>query len=784
MGEETILARLQAVLDTVVDGIIIIDMRGNIETFNQSAERIFGYAAAEVIGQNINMLMPEPYHSQHDGYLERYHTTGEAHILDGILELLGRRKNGGTFPMELAVSKIALGHEPHFTGIVRDISVRKQAELQQAKSRKELADFKAALDEHAIVATTDADGFITYANDKFCSISKYAREELLGQNHRIINSLHHPKVFFTEMWETISNGHIWKNEIKNRAKDGSFYWVDTTIIPLLGENGQPVQYIAIRADITARKQAEQALVSARDMADAANRAKDSFLATMSHEIRTPLGGMMGMLELLGYTPLNDDQRETLQAARDSGQSLLRIVNDILDWSKIEAGQLGISPQATSLTQLVTGVVNTYARVASANSLILEQYVDTRLSSAHIVDPLRLGQVLNNFVSNALKFTRKGGVKVRAELLCLQDGVERVRFSVTDTGAGIDKEVQKRLFQNYSQESADTARMYGGTGLGLAICRKLADLLDGQIDLETAPGLGSTFSITLDLPVTVTAAIQMLESPSVIEIPIHALEQSVVKADAPTVLVVDDHPVNRKLLVIQLGLLGLRGEPAENGEKALAMWRNGQFDLIITDCHMPKMDGYELAQTIRKIELDHVRPRTPIFAWTANALAGELERCRSVGMDEMLVKPANLLILQETLSRWGLGATASVRAGHEESDDVVSIIDLKVLDELSDNPVVKAEVLLDFMAQTRSDCADLQVALEAHDLPASQRLAHRMKGASRMVGAHELASACEAIEQAARQGHLECKDTVNMALQRLEAYLLKKDGTIKEETDIG
>ncbi|TAN71849.1 MAG: PAS domain S-box protein, partial [Gallionella sp.] len=325
---------IRTILDTVMDGIITIDDHGIVETINPAAERIFGYAAANVIGQNVNMLMPEPHRSQHDGYLERYRATGKACVLGTSgREVAGQRKDGSVFPLELAVNEMWLGNQRHFAGMVRDI--------------------------------------------------------------------------------------------------------------------------------TGRKQAEELLYQAKEKAEYANRAKDSFLATMSHEIRTPLSGLLGMLELLSLSPLNGEQRETLQTARDSGKSMLRILSDILDWSKIEEGKLQLATRATSISQLVAGVASTYARVASANSVVLSRHIDTRLSPAHIVDPLRLSQVLNNFVSNALKFTHKGTVDIRAELLARHDGIEQVRFSVRDTGIGINKAQQSRLFQHYEQASAETARMYGG-----------------------------------------------------------------------------------------------------------------------------------------------------------------------------------------------------------------------------------------------------------------------------------------------------------------------------------
>ena len=251
----------------------------------------------------------------------------------------------------------------------RDITELRQLEEQMTKDIETLAEFKAALDEHAIVAITDARGKITYVNDKFCTISKYAREELIGQDHRIVNSGYHPKAFIRELWQTIASGRVWKGEIKNQAKDGSFYWVDTTIIPFLDEHGKPYQHIAIRADITEQKsgeerilqlntdlrrhaaQLEAATVHARQMAkraEEANASKSEFLAGMSHELRTPMNGVLGMLGLLTDTPLAPVQQEYVDTAQKSAEDLLVIINDILDFSKIEAGKMTIEPQPFNL----------------------------------------------------------------------------------------------------------------------------------------------------------------------------------------------------------------------------------------------------------------------------------------------------------------------------------------------------------------------------------------------------------------------------------------------------
>ena len=386
----------------------------------------------------------------------------------------------------------------------------------------------------------------------------------------------------------------------------------------------------------------------------ANHAKDSFLATMSHEIRTPLAGLLGMMELLGLSDLGPKQVELLGAAQKSGHSLLRIVNDILDWSKIEAGKLELAPRAATISDMLKSVTSTYTQIASEKDIHLKIELDPKLSDAYCFDPLRVSQILNNFTSNAIKFTERGTVRIRASAISRHNGHETIRFSVQDSGLGISAEQQARLFRQYEQASADTARMYGGTGLGLAICLRLAELMGGELSVESTLGSGSTFSFTVDLPVAGQLEQDRLRrhsdnNDSLDEAPdISPLNQ---EGKRISLLIVDDHPLNRMLLKQQLGMLGVTVEAAAEGVEALAKYQAGAYDLIITDCHMPEMDGYELTFRIREFEKRSGGKRIPIIAWTANVLAEEAERCGQAGMDDLLTKPTELADLRTMLVKW-------------------------------------------------------------------------------------------------------------------------------------
>ena len=777
----------------------------SINLFNRAGEELLGYSREEMLGKSYYDFWPE---EQGDWFTAADRKALASHEVTAIAEESIQTARGETRYLQtwMIALRDANDEPTHLLCISIDITERKRnlAELHlhrtqlqrmveeqthelrtsEAETKRLLVQLdqqKYALDQHSIVAITDVRGRIESVNYKFCEISGYSRDELLGQDHIRLNSAHHPHGFFKQMYRSVANGITWHGEICNRAKDGSLYWVDTTIVPMLGDNGKPERYIAIRTDITESKRVEDNLVAATRVAEQANQAKDSFLATMSHEIRTPLTGMLGMLEVLSLSKLDTSQQDTLRAAWDSSRSLLRIVNDILDWSKIEAGHMQLEPQATSIPDLLQEVTNTYSRVASGKSLMLWHHSDVRLAHAYLVDSLRLSQILNNFVSNAIKFTHHGEVELRAELLEHSTGGGRIKLSVKDTGVGISEEAQQHLFKHYQQGSADTARMYGGTGLGLAISQRLSKLMNGTIEFLSEPGLGTTFSLILTLPVTDADTVSVAGSlhSDVYQGEVQPLFDNA--DDAPWVLAVDDHPINRELLANQIRLLGLRVETAENGHIALSLWREGRFAVVITDCHMPEMDGYTLVREMRRIEAGQALAHTPVIAWTANALAEEEHLCKIAGMDELLIKPTGMTNLKKMLAKC-LHLVETDAARHSAVTPVAytgqktMAIDFVELSKIVPDITTQIRLLNDFEAHMSADRIKLLGLLAQGDRTNVERTAHRMKGSSRMVGAMQLASVCAIIEQNAKVGDMIATQAalkgLDTAFSELENHLLE------------
>jgi len=388
-------------------------------------------------------------------------------------------------------------------------------------------------------------------------------------------------------------------------------------------------------------------------AQAANRAKSMFLATMSHEIRTPLIGVLGMLEVLGRSRLDAEQRRQFNIVQQSAHSLLEIIGDILDYSKIEAGKVELAPEIASVRDLASRVVATFSATAQSRGLRLTQVIDPKVAAAHVVDGVRLMQVLRNFVGNAIKFTERGSVTVTVRVLEDAPGGQRLGITVSDTGIGMTPEQLGRLFQPFTQAEAGTTRRFGGTGLGLTICRRLADMMGGTIRTESEPGRGTAMTLEALLPLGdpqgLAAAAAVVEDHPIVTRPPPTREQA--QQEGSLLLLAEDHPVNREVLSGQLNLAGFFVDTAEDGARALERFGATRYGLVLTDLHMPGLDGYQLTEAIREFEAANGRARTPIIALTADVVREHVELCLASGMDDYLSKPVTLRQLVEKLRRW-------------------------------------------------------------------------------------------------------------------------------------
>ncbi|SKA06105.1 Signal transduction histidine kinase [Enhydrobacter aerosaccus] len=474
---------------------------------------------------------------------------------------------------------------------------------------------------------------------------------------------------------------------------------------------------------------------ARDEAEAANHAKSTFLATMSHEMRTPMNGVVGTAELLEREPLNDRQKRLVGTVRSSATALLRIIDDVLDFSKIEAGRMELEEVPCSLRTVIGGTVETLAVQAEKKGLTLAATIEPDTPDALLVDVMRIRQILFNLIGNAIKFTDVGRIDVRVRALeAGGDGNVTLALSVSDTGIGLDPAQQERLFKPFSQADSSTTRRYGGTGLGLSIVRRLAELMGGRVMVESRPGKGSTFTVTVNArPATAAAPIEG-RAPEPFKV--------VTAPPGVRVLAVDDNQVNLDVVAGQLEILGIPLDTAANGIEALTLWRDRTYSLVLTDIHMPDMDGFELTREIRTEETANPdRPRTPIVALTANALKGEAERCLAAGMDDYLTKPLTLDRLQDAVARWTALAKARPAA-----------LDRSIVSQMfGDNPAT-VERVLDRFREAGAKLVD-EIVGSRDEPDRLVELAHKLKGAARAAGAARLGDLAEALEQSGQATHV-------------------------------
>ena len=531
-------------------------------------------------------------------------------------------------------------------GIFSDVTRRKEAEEKLRESEARLRSLVESTQDW--VWEIDQHGVYTYASQQVWDLLGYEPEEVIGRTPFDFMSPEEARRVQKELSEFVGNAApIRRMEKTTRHKDGREVVLESSGVALFDSHGGFRGLRGIDRDITSRKQAERELHAAKEAAEAANRAKSQFLANMSHEIRTPMNGILGMTEMALETDLTSDQREYLEMAKTSAEALLAVLDDILDFSKIEAGKLEMESIDFNLREAVDLVVKTLAVRASEKDLELQVRVDPGVPVRVAGDPGRLRQVLLNLISNAIKFTERGGVTVAVG--CESDRCEGawLSFRVSDTGLGIPPEKQAAIFSAFSQADNSTTRRFGGTGLGLSISQKLVEMMGGRITVESAVGKGSTFHFTARFgrPVSREPA-PSGDCPDLKGLPVSGLNATSGQCSRD-ILLVEDNPVNQALAVRLLQKKGHRVEVAANGREALQKFKSGHFDLVLMDVQMPEMDGFETTAAIRDLE-KATGGHMPIIAMTAHAMKGDRERCLAAGMDGYVAKPVRPAQLFEAI----------------------------------------------------------------------------------------------------------------------------------------
>ena len=630
------------------NAIVVVRPDARFTFANRQAELILGYDQDEWLAMGVADIFAPFEVDRVMTHFER--NVGGSHE---FFEAMARHKNGRLIDVEINGVLLPTGE---VLGEIIDISERKAAEEQIRKLSMAV--------EQSIesVVITDLDSRVEYVNEAFVRISGYSREEVIGQTAQLLKSGQTPRETYDALWVALEAGRPWRGEFINRRKNGEIYFENTVIVPIRQPGGRISNYVAIKEDVTEKRQIEveleryrhhlesvveertAALSVAKEAAEAASRAKSTFLATMSHELRTPMNAIMGMTAMALRRATDPRQIEQLSKARQASQHLLALINDILDISRIEAERLSLDQLDFRLQGVVDNLRTLMGDSVAQRGLALVIEVAPELAQMPLRgDPLRLGQILLNLVGNALKFTPSGqiGVTARVEAETANDVV--LRFEVRDSGIGIAAEDQRRLFATFEQVDGSMTRKYGGSGLGLAISKRLARMMGGDMGVMSEIDVGSTFWFTARLPKGSDYAIRppALATPDVEE----ALRS---RFSGVRLLLAEDDLVNQEVVKALIEESGIEVDVAGNGAQAVEMAGQTPYRLILMDMQMPVMGGIEAARAIRQLA---AYADTPILALTANAFEDDRRACLAAGMNDFITKPTEPGRLLASLLHW-------------------------------------------------------------------------------------------------------------------------------------
>jgi two-component system sensor histidine kinase EvgS len=611
----------------------------------------------------------------------------------------------------------------------------------------------------------DREGRLVICNSGYLHVFGTEREAVIGKlvTDGVLSDMQQAQTFQDDYLRVMEDGLPSIQDRSLNLADGRALTIYHWMLPYRGSDGAVNGMIAGWIDVSERQHLLQELQIAKDVADDANRAKTTFLATMSHEIRTPMNAIIGMLELaLKKADQGVLDRFAVEVASGAARGLLDLIGDILDIARIESGRLSLAPERANLRELIESVARIFEGLARQKQLRLQLDLDALSNVDVLIDPLRFKQVLSNLLSNAIKFTDVGKVVLSVQVETGSDDRLRLCLRVTDSGRGISLVDQAQLFTPFSQAANHGQSVQGGSGLGLMISRTLCEMMGGSLALTSELGQGTQIEVRLNLP-----TLDPLDAAPVEE------NVALQASHCLNILVIDDYPANRLLLSQQLSYLGHRVTDAEDGAHGLRAWRNQTFDVVITDCNMPIMNGYELARAIRDEEATRGLARSLVLGFTANALAEEKDRCAEAGMDDCLFKPISLRDLNLRLA----AVVPRPRSPTEDEPGDVGTgdIDLGSLEQLTRGDRASINSLLSDLATSNAqDMAKLMRLFTQHDMPGLANLAHRVKGGARIIKAHSLIQACEALEVASEgldtQVLTEAVDALQQSMERLAEQL--------------
>lgn len=731
-------SRLRAIIETAPDAIVMIDTKGFVQEFNITAEQMFGWKAQEIIGQNIKILMQNPYQREHDQYLSNYLKTGHAKIIGIGRETEAIKKDGTVFPIRLAIGHTKLPQDDIFVGFISDISERIKIENALKTNEEQMQSFIQNIPGVVYRCLVDEFWTTVFMSDSILSLSGYPAVDFLEPNRKhTYSEIIHPddRVHVSNIIQNaIDTSDTFVLNYRIIQKSGNIRWVLEYGGLVLDEEKNVKFLDGVILDNTDRRMIEEALIESKEKAEMAAITKTTFLANMSHEIRTPMNAIIGFTEVLLTGELFGNQKSHLETIKDSAKSLLRLLNDVLNSAKLDRGAVELEIIDFSLISLVDQVCSTLGMEAKRKGLEFHYTLSEDLEDYYKGDSLRIRQILTNLLGNAIKFTKEGFIQLNITVKEAE-----VQFHIQDTGIGIAPDRIEKIFEPFTQADVSMSRKFGGTGLGTTISKQLVELMKGKIWAKSELGVGSHFYVSLPLE----KGVPILEINEKIQFDLPSLK----------ILIVDDVKQNVELIQLLMTSNGHKVEIAKNGKEALEIFKSQSFDLVLMDIQMPEMDGLEATRQIRIYEKENFR-KTPIIALSASVFEEDKQSAKDAGMDGFVSKPIDIQDLFFEIKKL-LGRASSQTLEKNSFLESEEIFQSKRGISLFGSLEKYVSMLEGFFKDFKTEIEESQSHLGK--LAEEQAFLHKIKGVSSNLGISPIAEVTLRLETKLQKSKLEKTD---------------------------